>query len=441
MRHSRHIAAALLAAGVVAATGGVAVADHHSRDRHSANARVFTLAPDPAANPEGVAFSKRLDAFFVSDTGDGTIYRGRTDRRTVSPFIPGAAGQSAVGLKVAGRRLYVAGGSTGTIAVYDLGSKQRVASFDTGPGGFLNDLVVTRRGDVYVTDSTRPVLWHVTAAQVAAGSGTPQRLDVSSGIAFASGFNLNGIVADGARRLVVVQTNTGKLFRIALSRDGAAIRAIDAVSGVSVPGGDGMLLDGGRLLVVQGGPPAQISSVKLRHGDLSGQVRDVRTSGKLHGPSTIARARDLYLVVNADFANSAKPFTVAGLPRRGVDNPVDDRDHENNHDRGHDHGDDRGHDHGVGNSGDDGPGHDQGDDNGAASATPTPGGGDDNGHGNGGQPPYYGTPTPTPTPYYGAAGGGDDDGHGGSGGGGGNGGGSGGGGGGQPPYSGGGGDG
>src|SRR5262249_49906152 len=150
-------------------------ADHHrDRDRHAAKPRVFTLAPDPAANPEGVAFSKRLDAFFVSDTGDGTIYRGRTDRRTVSPFIPGAPGQSAVGLKVVGRRLYVAGGSTGTIAVYDLVSKQRIASFDTGSGGFLNDLVVTRRGDVYVTDSNRPMLWHVTADQVRAGSGTPQ---------------------------------------------------------------------------------------------------------------------------------------------------------------------------------------------------------------------------------------------------------------------------
>jgi hypothetical protein len=29
----------------------------------------------------------------------------------------------------------------------------------------------------------------------------------------------------------------------------------------------------------------------------------------------MARARKLYLVVNADFTNSTKPFTVAGLPR------------------------------------------------------------------------------------------------------------------------------
>jgi sugar lactone lactonase YvrE len=371
MKHSRHVVAALLGATTLAAgAGGVAFADHGKRHDDNRQARVFTLSPDPAANPEGVAFSDRLGAFFVSDTGSGAIYRGTLKRSTVSPFIPGSAGHSAVGLKVFRGKLYAAGGSTGTITVYDLATKQPVAEFATGAGGFLNDLVVTRRGDVYVTDSTRPTLWHVTAAQVAAGSGTPQALDVSS-VGFTTGFNLNGIVADGDRRLVTVQTSTGKLFRISLARGGAAIRSIAAVKGVSVPGGDGLLRDGGRLLVVQGGPPAQISSVKLRHGDRRGEVRDVRTSALLKGPSTIARARDLYLVVNADFATSTKPFTVAGLPRRGDD-------------------DDQGDDHGAHDQGDDGP-----------AATPTPGD-DDTGHA-----------SATPTPYYGGATGGDDHGSGG----------------------------
>ncbi len=392
MKLSRQLVAALLGAtALAAAASGVASADHG--DRPGSRARLFTLSPDPAANPEGVAFSKSLGAFFVSDTGSGAIYRGTLSRSTVSPFIPGSTGGSAVGLKVVRGKLYAAGGSAGTITVYDLASKQRLAQFDTGAGGFLNDLVVTRRGDVYVTDSTRPMLWHVTAAQVAAGSGTPQGIDVSQDIPFASGFNLNGIVADGDRRLVTVQTNTGTLFRIQLSHDGTAIRSVDAVKGVSVPGGDGLLLDGGRLVVVQGGPPAQISFVKLRHGDRRGQVRDVRTSPLLKGPSTIARARDLYLVVNADFATSTKPFTVAGLPRNGDDG-----------DRGDDHGDDNGN---HGNP-------DNGNDN-APAATPTPyygNSGDDNGHASA-------TPSPTPTPYYGGAGGGDDHGGGGNSGGGG----------------------
>ena len=77
--------------------------------------------------------------------------------------------------------------------------------------------MVTRRGDVYVSDSFRPTLWRVTADQVEAGSGTPQALDVSAIPYEAGEFNLNGIVAKGDRKLVVVDTNSGKLFRIALA--------------------------------------------------------------------------------------------------------------------------------------------------------------------------------------------------------------------------------
>ena len=45
----------------------------------------------------------------------------------------------------------------GSIIVMYLATKQAVATFDTGDGGFLNDLVVTRRGDVFVTHSFRPI--------------------------------------------------------------------------------------------------------------------------------------------------------------------------------------------------------------------------------------------------------------------------------------------
>ncbi len=342
----RIIQAAAAAAVLALASSGVALAHHGhgSRgDRSAASERLFTLQPDPAGNPEGVAFDERTKAFFVSSTGDGAIYRGTLDSPTVSPFIPGAAGRAAVGLKVSRGKLYVAGGPTGAITVYDLASKQAVATFQTGSGGFLNDLVVTRGGDVYVTDSMRPTLWHVTADQVRAGGGTPQALDVSA-VGFQSGFNLNGIVAKGARKLVVVQSNTGKLFRIKLGSDGASTEAIDPVQGVSVPGGDGILLDDGKLIVVQGGPPAQLTFVKLHDGARSGEIKSTRTSALLKGPSTIARARDLYLVVNADFSTSTKPFTVAGLPR-------------NDNGDGHDHGDDHGHGHGDDHGGDHGHGH------------------------------------------------------------------------------------
>jgi hypothetical protein len=144
-------------------------------------------------------------------------------------------GRAALGVKVRQGKLYVAGGPTGTITVYDLASRQVVAAFQTGTSGFLNDLVVTGRGDVYVTDSFRPILWHVTAEQVQAGSGTHQALDVSA-IPFEAGqFNLNGIVSEGSRMLIVVDSNSGKLFRIDLGDDQSSIRAIDEIESALSP--------------------------------------------------------------------------------------------------------------------------------------------------------------------------------------------------------------
>jgi sugar lactone lactonase YvrE len=312
---------ALLAIVALAAGAAVASADrgrghgHGHHDGRGAAERLFTLVPDPTANPEGIAFDRRSKAFFVSDTGGGDIYRGTLGSDTVSPFIDAADGKSAVGLKVRRGKLYVAGGMTGSITVYDLASKQAVATFETGPGGFLNDLVVTGRGDVFVTDSFRQTLWHVTAEQVRAGSGTPQALNVSAIPYQAGQFNLNGIVAEGGRTLIVVNSNSGKLFRIDLGRDRASIRAIDELEGATVPGGDGMLLDRGRLVVVQGNP-AQLSFLKLRNGARRAELEGTQTSDKLRGPSTVDRAKGLYLVVNADFGGNRKPFTVAGLPRR-----------------------------------------------------------------------------------------------------------------------------
>jgi hypothetical protein len=317
---------------VLALAVGATVASAHKGhdDKGGAKARTFTLKPDPAGNPEGVAFDKRSKAFFVGITADGAIYRGTLGSDTVAPYIPGGAGKSAVGLKVKRGKLYVAGGETGSITVYDIATKAQVAKFETGSGGFLNDLQVTRRGDVYVTDSFRPTLWHVTREQVEAGSGTPQGLPYSGAIPDGSGrtFNVNGIVAKSARKLVVVDTNSGKLFRIKLGEDGGSIDSIDEITGATVPGGDGMLLEGGRLVVVQG-DPAQLSFLKLRKSARKAKLERTQTSDKLHGPSTVDRAKKLYLVVNADFATSTKPFTVAGLPRKA---------------KGHGHGhDDHGH--------------------------------------------------------------------------------------------------
>ena len=322
MTSSKHLTRSFAMLGAVGALalGSVAIADS-AATADAAATRVFTLTPSTHGNPEGVAADPRSGAFFVGATGDGTIYRGTLGNPSVEVFIAGAAGKSAIGLKVANGRLYVAGGATGAITVYDLGSRRQLAAFATGAGGFLNDLAITPSGDVFVTDSFRPTLWHVTAAQVRAGSGTPEAISVAPEIQYVAGaFNLNGIVPLGERSLIVVQSVNGALFRIDLERGG---RRIQQIAVDPLVGGDGMLLDRGRLVVVQGSP-AQLTFVDLDRGASRGTVVGHLTDATLRGPSTVARDRERFLVVNADFATSTAPVTVSGIAR--PDGDGDDRD-------------------------------------------------------------------------------------------------------------------
>ena len=116
--------------------------------------------------------------------------------------------------------------------------------------------------------------------------------------------------------------------------------------------------------------------MKQRHHRTEGRVEDVDGDPSLLGPSTIARARNLLLVVNANFdgAATATQFTVSGLDRRAVKRGGDGhRGHGKDDD---DHGDRRGDDDRRGGGGGD---RDGGDRNGGDRN-----GGDDNGGGSSG---------------------------------------------------------
>lgn len=176
---------------------------------------------------------------------------------------------------------------------------------------------------MFITDSFVPTLWHVTASQVAAGGGTPEGIPMAPEIEWDfSDFNLNGIVAlNGGRTLIVVQSNTGTLFRIDLDEDAPNGREIRELE-VEPLFGDGLLLDRGLLVVVTFAPDFTLTFVELDHRTASGTVVERRTDPALLGPSTVARARNYYLVVNIDFETGTIPFTVAGLPR--IDGDDDD---------------------------------------------------------------------------------------------------------------------
>jgi sugar lactone lactonase YvrE len=286
---------------------------------------VYTV-PGDAAFPEGIALEHGGTRFFVSSTTDGTIFKGDVGRAALTPFAPGGADgrTTAAGLKADARgRLFVAGGATGKAFVLSTADGSTLKVLDSRPGAdatFINDVALAP-GFAYFTDSTRPVILRAATSGDTVGELEPWLDLTGTPFVYRSGINANGI-ASFARGglLVVVQFNTGRLFRIDTRTK--AVSEID-LGGETVAGGDGLAPDGSRLFVVRHAAE-QIVEVRLLRGRREGRIGTTITSEELRYPTTAARDGDRLLVVNSQFdkrgGTPALPFTVAAvaLPPRSA---------------------------------------------------------------------------------------------------------------------------
>lgn len=282
------------------------------------------MLPGDRVFPEGIAYQQLTGDFFVSSTTDGTIFRGNVRNPQAEVFLPGNTDgrTSATGLKVDRQgRLFVSGGATGKIFVYDTKTKALLAALDvrsTGAvqGTFVNDVALTRSGDAYFTDSVNPYLYRVF--QNAEGEYEIERFVSFAGTPFAyqAGFNANGIAAtpDG-KYLIVVQSNTGKLFRIS-TRTKEVVEI--GTGGTTLTNGDGILLHGHTLYVVRN-QNAQIVKLQLSGDYARATFVSSSTDPSFAFPTTIARAKGRLLVVNSQFnkrgpgLSPALPFTVSSV--------------------------------------------------------------------------------------------------------------------------------
>ncbi len=277
--------------------------------------------PGDQVFPEGIAFQRGTSYFYVSSTTDGTIFRGSTREDTAEIFLPGGADgrTTAVGLKVDDRgRLFVAGGATGMIFIYNTATGGLIRSFNIGKSPtFLNDVAIGADGAAYVTDSVNPLIYKV--AQNGAGGWTLETFIDFTGTAlvYQAGFNVNGIAAvNNGQYLVVVQSNTGKLFRIDI-----ATKVVSEINlgGETVANGDGILLKG-RTLYVARNRQELIVKIALSNDLSSGTVISSTTDERFKYPTTIAIGAGRMLVVNSQFDKRAPgttpelPFSVSSVP-------------------------------------------------------------------------------------------------------------------------------
>ena len=239
--------------------------------------------------------------FFVSGARSGAIYRGDLATGVIETLVTGARREplTTIGLDLANPdRLWVAGGASGTVCLFDARSGELLQTFSSPPAAetFINDLVVGASGDVYATDSLRPILFRLRAGSI----DLEPWLDLS-GTEFESrepGSDANGIVVSRDEEyLIVVRTGTGQLFRIE-TRTGQ-VRQID-LGEEAVTGGDGLVLEGQKLYVVCNSE-RQVVLVELSHDLLSGRVVSRKGDRSFEFPTTAAKVGDELLVVNSQF--------------------------------------------------------------------------------------------------------------------------------------------
>ena len=279
------------------------------------------VLPGEQVFPEGVAYRFDTGDFYVGSTTDGTVFRGNVEGgpKEAEVFLePESDGRTtAIGMEVDQEgRLFIAGGDTGRIFVYDTESADLVGRLDTpdAEATFLNDVAVTPEGNAYVTDSMRPVLFRVTSTGGGAGEAEPWLNFEGTPAEYEEGFNLNGIDAtEDGRYLVAVQSNTGELFRI----DTASKEVVEIdLGGETLANGDGLLLDGRTVYVVRN-EQELIVPVKLSGEYLSGEVGEPFTDPSFAFPTTIAKTDGRLLVVNSQFdkreGEPELPFTVSSV--------------------------------------------------------------------------------------------------------------------------------
>lgn len=255
--------------------------------------------------PEGVAIGSGPFAYLGS-LADGDIYR--VDLKTGSGrVISEGPGTPSVGMKLDRHgRLFVAGGVAGNARVIDSRTGEVLESHQLATGtAFVNDVALVG-GAAWFTDSNNPVLYRLSCGRVT-------NVPITGDFVYGAGINANGIAPtpDG-RGLLVVQSNTGKLFRVGF--DGVSRQvALD----YTLTNGDGLLLSGRTLYVVQNRLNT-VAALRLDRGATSATVVTTVTDPRFDVPTTVASFGNRLYLPNARFTTTptpTTPYTLVAIPR------------------------------------------------------------------------------------------------------------------------------
>lgn len=258
-------------------------------------------------SPEGIAIDPRGTAYLGS-LADGDIYAA--DLRTgQGEVISQGPGTPSVGLKVDRfGRLFVSGGPSGSARVIDTATGDVLESYQltTGPA-FINDVVLTRDG-AWFTNSSAAELYFLPVGPSGELPDASEvvTLPLTGDWVQQPGFNANGIAeTTDHKALLVIQSATATLFRVDPATGEAT--AVD-LGGDALPNGDGLLVIGRTLYVVQNFSNA-VAVVRLDAQGTSGTIVDELTSPEFDVPTTVAAYGSSLFLPNARFTTPPAPTT------------------------------------------------------------------------------------------------------------------------------------
>ncbi|WP_459799561.1 NHL repeat-containing protein [Herbidospora sp. RD11066] len=254
--------------------------------------------------PEGIAIDEGRSAYFGS-RATGAIFK--VDLRSgKGRVLNEGPGTPSLGLKVKRNRLFVAGGTGGNARVLDARTGKVLKSYTLATGtSFVNDVVLTRDA-AYFTDSANPFLYKLDLRRWGRLPAEAEKIPLTGDLVYTTGNNANGIAQtpDG-KALLVVQSNTGKLFRV--DKKTGVTKQVDLGTEL-LTNGDGLLLEGRRLIVVQNRLNT-VTWVALDRHATKGTIAKKVTDPSFDVPTTVAAFKDRLYLPNARFTTPATPTT------------------------------------------------------------------------------------------------------------------------------------
>lgn len=271
----------------------------------------------PESYPEGVAFDKSANVFYVSSARLGTIGKVTREGKYLALYADKSL-KSTYGLKVHpdGKKLYVCCGDANyskfstpdtkkkmaRLIIIDLKSAKKTADIDLSglvPGDhFPNDLAFDKEGNAYITDSYADAIYKVDANGKASVFSKSELLK-------SAGVGPNGIIFHPQGFLLVANNGTGALVKIEMTDPEKASKVkIDQF----FPSADGLLLsDNNTLILVQNGGVNKIFKIKTTDNWVSAQVTEsTSVEDRFAFPSTAAISGNETWIMNANFSELAE---------------------------------------------------------------------------------------------------------------------------------------